>query len=333
MAVDERMSAFELITVHQSDGCDSTCVSWKIGFLFIILTGGLVGGLAPLLFSGKGTRTKIISQALLLCSGGVLLAISIVHMMEDAIENLLPFQEDSWSGYPYAFTILMLGFLLDHFIESVGGYYFGKYLQERAMGDKGASDEKVIDGSGSVGDEDLEVGLPSDSETSLGEQKTVKKSKEIYFAIAASAGYFGLSVHSVLAGLTLGLGDWETALSMFVAIISHKIFAAFAVASNLLKANPPRWIYFTIIVCFSLTTPVSIGIGMGITSLVGDVAKGTLLALAAGMLLYVGTVHTLEHAAKGDVHLSPIWAYLSYLSGAALMVVVISIVTFTIGGG
>mmetsp|Transcript_24758 Transcript_24758/g.35665 ORF Transcript_24758/g.35665 Transcript_24758/m.35665 type:complete len:333 (-) Transcript_24758:259-1257(-) len=332
MAVDERMSVFDVITAHQTtDGCDSTCVSWKIGFLFIILVGALGGGLAPLLFTGRSVRTRTISQALLLCSGGVLLAIAIVHMMEDAIENLLPFQEADWSDYPYAFTILMIGFLLDHLIESVGGHYFGKYLEKRTLRVKGGDDEEYAENSAPEDHDKLEEGL-AESELSIGEQKKQAKSEEAYFAIAASAGYFGLSVHSVLAGLTLGLGDWETALSMFVAIISHKIFAAFAVASNLLKAKPAWWIYFTVITCFALTTPVSIGIGMGIAGIVGDIAKGTLLALAAGMLLYVGTVHTLEHAMKDNL-LSPIWAYLSYLSGAALMVCVIAIVTFTIGGG
>mmetsp|Transcript_1792 Transcript_1792/g.6703 ORF Transcript_1792/g.6703 Transcript_1792/m.6703 type:complete len:333 (-) Transcript_1792:131-1129(-) len=332
MAVDERMSVFDVIAAHQTtDGCDSTCVSWKIGFLFIILVGAIGGGLAPLLFTGKSLRTRTISQALLLCSGGVLLAIAVVHMMEDAIENLLPFQEADWSDYPFAFTMMMIGFLLDHFIESVGGYYFGKYLEKRALRVKGGDDEEYMENSAPEDLEKLEEGL-AESELSIGEQKKPRKSDEAYFAIAASAGYFGLSVHSVLAGLTLGLGDWETALSMFVAIISHKIFAAFAVASNLLKAKPAWWIYFTVITCFALTTPVSIGIGMGIAGIVGDIAKGTLLALAAGMLLYVGTVHTLEHAMKDNL-LSPLWAYLSYLSGAALMVCVIAIVTFTIGGG
>ncbi|KAJ8908889.1 hypothetical protein NDN08_005591 [Rhodosorus marinus] len=252
-------------------------------------------------------------------------------MMEDAIENLLPFQEAYWSDYPFAFTMLMIGFLLDHGIESIGGYYFGKFLEKRTMGHKGGEDEEHMEGS-ALDHEKLEEGLAG-SELSLGDEKTEKKNQEVYFAIAASAGYFGLSVHSVLAGLTLGLGDWQTALSMFVAIISHKIFAAFAVASNLLKAKPARWIYFTVITCFACTTPVAIGIGMGIAGIVGDIAKGTLLALAAGMLLYVGTVHTLEHAMKDQTLLTPIWAYLSYLSGAALMVCVIAIVTFTIGGG
>mmetsp|Transcript_24757 Transcript_24757/g.35663 ORF Transcript_24757/g.35663 Transcript_24757/m.35663 type:complete len:333 (-) Transcript_24757:259-1257(-) len=332
MAVDERMSVFDVIAAHQTtDGCDSTCVSWKIGFLFIILVGALAGGLAPLLFTGKSLRTRTISQALLLCSGGVLLAIAIVHMMEDAIENLLPFQEAYWSDYPFAFTMLMIGFLLDHLIESVGGYYFGKYLEKRTARVNGGDGKEYMENSAPEDHDKLEEGL-AESELSIGEQKKKSKSEEAYFLIAASAGYFGLSVHSVLAGLTLGLGDWETALSMFVAIISHKIFAAFAVASNLLKAKPAWWIYFTVITCFALTTPVSIGIGMGIAGIVGDIAKGTLLALAAGMLLYVGTVHTLEHAMKDNL-LSPIWAYLSYLSGAALMVCVIAIVTFTIGGG
>jgi len=353
---------------HGTDGttegeCDSTCQGWKIGFLFFILAAGLIGGFLPLLFTGKGTVMTKVSEALFMCSGGVLLAISLLDITVHAIEDLGPFEEEYWKGYPYALTIIMTGFLLDHLIESVGSYYFERYMAKRRFGSAhpedatevanldeklGAEDEQVAvyavsteleSGhaeafSGANRDADEATAALDDVDSldakeemaaaDVPDEKALRRDLQNF--IAAMAGYIALSLHSVLAGLSLGLGDWETAVSFFIAIISHKSFGAFAAATNYLKSKPKMWQFITAVVAFSLVTPIGIAIGMGLTGLASKVAVGTLQALSAGMLIYVGTVHTLCH---NDGKLAPLWEYLSYLSGAVIITIVTVIITFT----
>eukprot|EP00189_Rhodosorus_marinus_P001342 CAMPEP_0113959340 /NCGR_PEP_ID=MMETSP0011_2-20120614/4087_1 /TAXON_ID=101924 /ORGANISM="Rhodosorus marinus" /LENGTH=568 /DNA_ID=CAMNT_0000970635 /DNA_START=177 /DNA_END=1883 /DNA_ORIENTATION=- /assembly_acc=CAM_ASM_000156 len=340
---------------HDEGTCDQTCQSWKIGFLFFILAGGLVGGFLPLLFAGKSEFMTKISEALFLCSGGVLLAISLLDILVHAIEDLGPSEEEYWRGYPYALTIFMTGFLLDHLVESVGSVWFNKVARKREK-----ADAKVVDSLESPGavssDEIAEVengqaagygngdeveSLDREFNASAAEDVDEAKSilndtddqekeksslEEIEFLIGSIVGYIALSLHSVLAGLSLGIGDWETAVSFFIAIISHKSFASFAAASNFLKSNPKRWQFCVAVVSFSLVTPIGIAIGMGLTGLASIVAVGTLQALSAGMLVYVATVHTLEHR---DGKLAPMVEYAAYFSGAVIITVVTVIITFT----
>jgi zinc transporter 1/2/3 len=108
-----------------------------------------------------------------------------------------------------------------------------------------------------------------------------------------------LSVHSVIAGVSLGL---ETTLTssfvIFIAIIAHKGSAAFALGISLRDAEIPSSRLVAIIAFFCCMTPLGIVLGTAFTSLLTSrMATGTEAifdALAAGTFLYVGALDIVE---------------------------------------
>ncbi len=110
---------------------------------------------------------------------------------------------------------------------------------------------------------------------------------------------FILSVHSIIAGTTLGLeNELLSSLIIFIAIISHKGFAAFALGISLRDCQLSTSKQSGVIGFFSLMTPLGIGLGTGLSSLLESGIltniEGIFGALAAGTFLYVATQEIIE---------------------------------------
>ena len=112
-----------------------------------------------------------------------------------------------------------------------------------------------------------------------------------------------LSLHSLLLGMALGLASTTTtALIVLLAILAHKWAVGFAlgVQLNTTQLNAKKaWGWFLL---FSVMTPIGIILG---GSLVHHFAHlgflmPVLLALSAGTLLYLGTLHGLSRAVMID---------------------------------
>lgn len=104
--------------------------------------------------------------------------------------------------------------------------------------------------------------------------------------------FLALTMHSFIAGLVLGVGS-ELETGVFIAIIAHKSFAAWALGCALARTDRSKLSTRTAWLClggFAITTPVGIFIGMALSSAewVDGRAQKMLTALAAGFFLYVG---------------------------------------------
>lgn len=100
-----------------------------------------------------------------------------------------------------------------------------------------------------------------------------------------------LSIHSVLAGLSIGLvTDVSEIMSTAIAIVAHKVFAGYALGSTMVAADLGLDRHISLSIVFSLSTPLGILIGMGLTS--GSYNEdspsvGVVQAIVAGTFLYV----------------------------------------------
>ncbi len=147
--------------------------------------------------------------------------------------------------------------------------------------------------------------------------------------VGAAVLLLALTLHSFVAGLVLGMGGrLETGL--FLAIILHKAFAAFALGCALARTERAQlslraaWLSLA---GFACTTPLGIFVGVGLAeaSWVDGRAQATLVALAAGFFLYVGLMEVVAkelvvYQTKG----AGIFAFLKLLMlvlGFALMAV------------
>jgi zinc transporter 1/2/3 len=109
---------------------------------------------------------------------------------------------------------------------------------------------------------------------------------------------FGIAVHSVLIGLTLGTTT-DSFVALFIALCFHQFFEAIALGAQIanLKSTSIRSAIF-LILFFSFTTPVGIAIGIGVhagtynpQSVSSLLVTGILDSFAAGILIYVALVN------------------------------------------
>jgi zinc transporter ZupT len=103
------------------------------------------------------------------------------------------------------------------------------------------------------------------------------------------AALVGLSVHSLTSGVALAAvaEDEQIASVMLWAILAHKGFESFSLASVFsMTSREPRQV-LALIVAFSFVTPLGLLLGHQVTALFGTGGIAVLTALAAGTFLYV----------------------------------------------
>lgn len=135
-----------------------------------------------------------------------------------------------------------------------------------------------------------------------------------------------LSIHSIITGAALGLGEQiSQVIIIFLAIIAHKGAASFALAISMRKNNIPRATISRIIFLFALMTPIGIFLGTSIMDQLqaqeGILAQSLFNAIAAGTFLYIAMFqqNNLELENPNRVGMTKI---LSFGSGIALMALV-----------
>mmetsp|Transcript_20481 Transcript_20481/g.66822 ORF Transcript_20481/g.66822 Transcript_20481/m.66822 type:complete len:358 (-) Transcript_20481:197-1270(-) len=108
--------------------------------------------------------------------------------------------------------------------------------------------------------------------------------------VGAGVLFLSLTMHSFIAGLVLGVSGGEDGLGIFVAIIAHKVFAAWALGCALATAPGPFAARAAWLLGFTLATPTGVAVGMSLSTAawVDSTVESSLVALAAGFFLYVG---------------------------------------------
>lgn len=103
------------------------------------------------------------------------------------------------------------------------------------------------------------------------------------------AALVGLTVHALTAGVALAAvqGQRELAGVMLLAILAHKGFESFSLASVFGMTGAARGKIITMVVAFSLVTPIGLLLGGKITAFFGEGGIGILTSLSAGTFLYV----------------------------------------------
>jgi len=114
-----------------------------------------------------------------------------------------------------------------------------------------------------------------------------------------------ISAHSFIAGISLGLSDSNKELNtIFISIISHKIFAAYAIGCKLY--NSKSWNYYIPTTIFILITPIGVIVGYFIND-VSEWCSLILESISCGTFLYIGSTdiieeHEIQHHNSNDTH-------------------------------
>lgn len=141
-------------------------------------------------------------------------------------------------------------------------------------------------------------------------------------AILAS---LSVAIHVVFESVSLGLASsWGAVFNTFLAIAAHKWATAASLGVKYEKEHLRLAQSATLIVLWSAVTPAAAGIGAAIGSGVSDEVTGVLLALSAGMFIYIGAFEvTAEEFVK---HTRNRWAKAAAMIVGAAVIMIVTII-------
>lgn len=232
-----------------ADAIDDYNQPLHIAAVFIILAASMLGAGAPLL-SKYGSRFRISPFHVCLgkCMGiGVVLACALVHMLQPSNESLTSpcvpkaFNEDYEA---YAFLYALLAGLVMQFLDYVV-YEYMLAMQLDKQEKSGVKDHESLthDKQHNHHHDHVHAGVILDPKV----QKT----------ITAYLLEFGVTVHSVFIGLTVGVADYETLKALLVALCFHQFFEGVALGSRIADANlKSHFNEFLLTFIFSVAAPL-----------------------------------------------------------------------------
>ncbi|CAL0318153.1 unnamed protein product [Lupinus luteus] len=141
---------------------------------------------------------------------------------------------------------------------------------------------------------------------------------------------FGIVVHSVVIGLSLGASQNPCTIKpLLAALCFHQLFEGMGLGGCILQAEYGTRMKAIMIFFFSATTPFGIALGIGLSNVYSDTSKtaliveGVLNAVSAGLLNYMALVELLAADFMGSKLQSRMklqcWSYVAVLLGAGAM--------------
>ncbi|CAM0955031.1 unnamed protein product [Alopecurus aequalis] len=308
----------------------------KIIAVFCILVASAAGSAIPWLgrkFPALSPDTDLFF-AVKAFAAGVILATAFVHILPDAFDKLGSpcLVNGPWKKFPFAGFVAMLAAIATLVVDTIATGYFQRAAHARKA-------------SAAVGvDDDVEA-TPPDHHAHGGHTHT--HGHGVSAAIAASAAgasdaqlirhrvisqvlELGIIVHSVIIGMSLGAsGSASTIKPLVIALTFHQFFEGIGLGGCIVQAKLRLGSVLTMSLFFSLTTPVGVLIGIGISSRYNEnspralVVEGLLTAAAAGILNYMALVDLLaEDFMNPRVQKNgrlQVMVNISLLAGTALM--------------
>ena len=116
------------------------------------------------------------------------------------------------------------------------------------------------------------------------------------------SSFFGLTIHSLTAGLALGAGMAvpEMSFLVFLAIVLHKLPESFSLSCILLQAKFEKKRIIKILMLYSFVVPLGALIAYNIFTSLSSTVLGWMLAFAGGTFLHIAaddllpSMHTTE---------------------------------------
>ncbi|KAK8582814.1 hypothetical protein V6N13_069582 [Hibiscus sabdariffa] len=233
-------------------------------------------------------------------AAGVILATAFVHILPDGYESLSSpcLSEKPWGVFPFPGFLAMVSAIATMMIDMFATSFFKKSHFNKALPANG--DEEVLgDHEGHVhvhthathGHAHGSAVVPQDSESShhLSRQRVISQVLEV-----------GIVVHSVIIGMALGASQSAKTIKPLVAALTfHQFFEGIGLGGCISQAKFKSRATAMMLVLFSLTTPMGIALGMGVSKVYNAnspkalVVEGIFNSLSAGILIYMSLVDLL----------------------------------------
>lgn len=222
-----------------------------------------------------------------LCSafaGGVLVAVSLCHMVADNQEDLEPWGNainralggDPNEAFPVGMVLAGLGF-------------FGIIVLEQMVGEHDHSND---DPESDRPESDLESNTSSVSAPGS-KQKGESVALQGNSTFAGVSTLVGVTIHSIIEGVAMGASQSDFALGLLtLAVLCHKFFATFAVASSL-QGTGGQALWWGVCTLQAATGPLGMLVGAIASADLDGKASAALQCTAGGTLLAIGITHML----------------------------------------
>ncbi|KAI6704234.1 hypothetical protein NL676_013370 [Syzygium grande] len=277
-------------------------LKYKLAAIFSILTASFLGVSLPIL--GKKLPSLHPDNPIFFLiksfAAGVILSTAFVHILPDAFSSLASpnLSETPWHNFPFAGFIAMLAAIGTMMVDTFATSYF-----ERSHFGKAADEQSPAAGKG-----------------------TRRRTHRIISQVLE----LGVVVHSVIIGVSLGASDNPRTIKPLVAALTfHQLFEGIGLGGCISQAKFESRKIAAMVVFFCLTTPVGIGVGMGMSSMYQEgkpsalVVEGSLNSASAGILTYMALVDLIAADYMNPIMLHNLklqmGANLSLLLGSASM--------------
>ncbi|XP_061336733.1 zinc transporter 1 isoform X2 [Gastrolobium bilobum] len=261
---------------HSDD--TSEALHYKIGSIASVLVAGALGVSLPLLSKRIPTLNpkNDIFFMIKAFAAGVILATGFIHILPEAFESLNSpcLKENPWGKFPFAGFVAMLSSIGTLMVDSIAtGYYQRQHFNPSKQV---LADEEIGDEHGSMTSEQIR-------------QRIISQVLEI-----------GIVVHSVIIGISLGATESiDTIKPLLAALSFHQFFEGMGLGGCISQAKFESRSTAIMATFFSLTTPIGIAIGMGISSVYNEnsstalIVEGVFNSASSGILIYMALVDLL----------------------------------------
>eukprot|EP00877_Chromochloris_zofingiensis_P006292 jgi/Chrzof1/1916/Cz10g26060.t1 len=306
----------------------------RIAALFVIFAAALLLGLPPIFLKHFQSPDAVFARLARGFAGGVILALALVHIIPEAVEELHGLLDYHIGGIPMLFGIILL-VLID---SSMTAWFVSRASKERLQ-HNGAHSKSETEHTN-----ELDTGKAAavgsvthvhqclrsmNAETWL---STVSKPVvNVRQYVTAYTMELGCIFHSVIIGVGVGTitGSQQLVVTLMIAIAFHQALEGLALGSVLALCDFSKLKKVAMLVLYSITAPLGIAVGIAITSSydpgseVSRAVQGTLNGVSGGMLLYIAMYQLIaEEFSREDLLVKPklrLGMYASLLLGAACM--------------
>jgi zinc transporter ZupT len=264
-------------------------------------------------------------------SAGVMVSAGLCHLLGEAIRDMNRIQNEEGGktqytshAFPWATFLCGCGLLITlcadklatRLAESSSTSHETSGGDKHAMGTTelshvGASAQQhhhhrgaVVGGARTV---DVEVAMNNSNNT--------RKKSSVSFITAMLMGV-ALCFHSLLEGAALGAQETITnSMHIFIAIVSHKGLAAYALGSSLVESRVDMGRFWKVIIPFAVASPIGIFLGYFISDMAQGLGAASLSALASGTFLYVAFMEVIPReldAQDYNVFMKLAWLLLGF---------------------
>ncbi|TKY47901.1 Zinc transporter 1 [Spatholobus suberectus] len=271
---------------------------YKIAALVSILVASAFGVCIPLL--GKVipalSPEKDIFFIIKAFAAGVILSTGFIHILPDAFENLTSpcIKEHPWGDFPFTGFVAMCTAMGTLMVDTYATAYFKKHHSKGAQVE--ATD--VEKESGHEGHVHLHTHATHGH--AHGHASSDESSELLRHRVISQVLELGIIVHSVIIGISLGASESPKTIRPLVAALTfHQFFEGMGLGSCITQANFKSSSVTIMGLFFALTTPVGIGIGIGITNVYDEnsptalIVEGIFDAASSGILIYMALVDLL----------------------------------------